>query len=230
MSKYSSYSRPKPKPRNLGVHPVMRGIGCIMIVLVPILAYGAAVLLVNYGGTQGWPIPPNWFGPPSLPPILERVQGLRPIVQFLRAQYARAEVSLANTIAAAVFERVRDFGVKRALGATDLVDVASRLDAPPDERGRQLAELGGIVPLARRVRRQVVLDVHRLRHRRLVHRHLELGPNGARPRVGAEVLHEVGQQVVAVLAGEPEHRGPRRGLCLRPIGVPSTGRVPRPGT
>ena len=29
-------------------------------------------------------------------------------------------LSLANTIAAAVFERIRDFGVKRALGATDL--------------------------------------------------------------------------------------------------------------
>jgi putative ABC transport system permease protein len=29
-------------------------------------------------------------------------------------------LSLANTIAAAVFERVRDFGVKRALGASDL--------------------------------------------------------------------------------------------------------------
>jgi ABC-type antimicrobial peptide transport system permease subunit len=28
--------------------------------------------------------------------------------------------SLANTVAAAVFERIRDFGVKRALGATDL--------------------------------------------------------------------------------------------------------------
>src|SRR5262249_56388671 len=28
-------------------------------------------------------------------------------------------LSLANTIAAAVFERIRDFGVKRALGATD---------------------------------------------------------------------------------------------------------------
>src|SRR5439155_19319244 len=28
--------------------------------------------------------------------------------------------SLSNTVAAAVFERIRDFGVKRALGATDL--------------------------------------------------------------------------------------------------------------
>ena len=29
-------------------------------------------------------------------------------------------LSLANTVAAAVFERIRDFGIKRALGATDL--------------------------------------------------------------------------------------------------------------
>ena len=61
MGKYSSYAHKKEKPRNLGVHPVMRGIGCVMIILVPILAYGAAVLLVNYGFSQGWPIPPNWY-------------------------------------------------------------------------------------------------------------------------------------------------------------------------
>jgi ABC-type antimicrobial peptide transport system permease subunit len=29
-------------------------------------------------------------------------------------------LSLANTVTAAVFERIRDFGIKRALGATDL--------------------------------------------------------------------------------------------------------------
>ena len=86
MGKYSSYSRPKPKPRNLGVHPVMRGIGCIMMVVVPILAYGLAVLLVNYGATRGWPIPPEWFGPPRFPDLLWSLQGLRPILQFLERQ------------------------------------------------------------------------------------------------------------------------------------------------
>lgn len=86
MGKYSSYSRPKPKPRNLGVHPVMRGIGCIMIILVPLLAYGIAVLLVNYGGSHGWPIPPNWFGPPSIHPLLWRLQGLQVLLQFIQAQ------------------------------------------------------------------------------------------------------------------------------------------------
>ena len=34
--------------------------------------------------------------------------------------FAIGGLSLANTVAAAVFERIRDFGVKRALGATDL--------------------------------------------------------------------------------------------------------------
>jgi hypothetical protein len=86
MGKYTSYVKQKPKPRNLGVHPVMRGIGCIMMVVVPILAYGLAILLVDYGSRQGWPIPPNWFGPPSIPPVLSRLQGLQPILQFLQAQ------------------------------------------------------------------------------------------------------------------------------------------------
>ncbi|MDQ2693198.1 MAG: hypothetical protein M3Y68_14260 [Chloroflexota bacterium] len=86
MGKYTSYSRPKPRPRNLGVHPVMRGIGCIMIVVVPILAYGFAILLANYAATRGWPIPREWYGPPSFPDLLWNIQGLRPILQFLTAQ------------------------------------------------------------------------------------------------------------------------------------------------
>jgi hypothetical protein len=64
----------------------MRGIGCIMLVVVPILAYGASVLLVDYGARRGWPIPPNWYGPISLPPVLDKLQGLQPILFFLRAQ------------------------------------------------------------------------------------------------------------------------------------------------
>jgi hypothetical protein len=86
MGKYTSYSRSKPKPKVQGVHPVMRGIGCILIVVVPILAYGLAILLIDYGARHGWPIPATWFGPPSIPPILWKLQGLNPILQFLRAQ------------------------------------------------------------------------------------------------------------------------------------------------
>lgn len=99
MGKYSSYSRPKPtRPRNVGVHPVMRGIGCIMMVVVPILSYGLAILLVNYGAGRGWPIPPEWFGPPSIPPVLSRLQGLQPIIGFLQTQ-SNLEANLVFAIA-----------------------------------------------------------------------------------------------------------------------------------
>lgn len=97
MGKYTSYARQKPKPRNVGVHPVMRGIGCIMMVVVPILAYGLSILVVNYGVSRGWPLPANWFGSPSIPPLLWRVQGLQPILQFLQAQN-NLEVNLVFTI------------------------------------------------------------------------------------------------------------------------------------
>ena len=98
MSKYSSYSRPQPKPRNRGVHPVMRGIGCILIIVVPILAYGVSMLLVDYGARQGWPIPRDWYGPPSIPPLLWKLQGLTPILGFIQAQN-NLEAILVFTVA-----------------------------------------------------------------------------------------------------------------------------------
>jgi hypothetical protein len=76
----------------------MRGIGCVMLIIVPILAYGAAVLLVNYGASRGWPIPPNWYGPPTFPPALSRLQGLGQVVGFLQAQN-NLEANLIFTVA-----------------------------------------------------------------------------------------------------------------------------------
>jgi hypothetical protein len=86
MGKYTSHVRQAPKPRSTGVHPVMRGIGCIMMVVVPILAYGLAVWLVDYGVGRGWPIPPDWLGRISIHPWLLRIQGLIPVWNFLLVQ------------------------------------------------------------------------------------------------------------------------------------------------
>lgn len=86
MGKYTSHSRTPPKPRDPGVHPIMRGIGCIMMIVVPILAYGTALLLVDYGIRQGWPIPPNWLRPITIPPLLLSLRGLEPVWNFLLVQ------------------------------------------------------------------------------------------------------------------------------------------------
>jgi hypothetical protein len=86
MGKYSTYTHKPEKPRDQGVHPVMRGIGCILMIAVPILAYGISLVLVDYGVKRGWPIPPAWFGPLTIHPLLWKVQGLQSILQFLEAQ------------------------------------------------------------------------------------------------------------------------------------------------
>ena len=86
MGKYTTHSRQPAKRRNVGVHPVMRGIGCIMIVLVPILAYGVALLLIDYGIQRGWPIPPSWLQPITIPPLLFSLRGLEPVWNFILRQ------------------------------------------------------------------------------------------------------------------------------------------------
>jgi hypothetical protein len=85
MGKYT-FSRPQSIQRNRDVHPLMRGIGCIMMVIIPILAYGTSMLVVNYGVSQGWPLPPEWFGPPTIHSLLWKLQGLQPILYWLQGQ------------------------------------------------------------------------------------------------------------------------------------------------
>ena len=79
MGRYTSYQTTGKKPQRAGVHPVMRGIGCILMAIVPIISYLSAVLIVKYGDNQGWPIPPSWYGQPTIPPVLLRLEGLRPL-------------------------------------------------------------------------------------------------------------------------------------------------------
>ena len=43
-------------------HPIWRGIGCLMMILLPVIAYAGAVLLVQYGVNHGWPFPPEIVG------------------------------------------------------------------------------------------------------------------------------------------------------------------------
>ena len=101
MGKYSSHVKKVSPPRNRDVHPLMRGIGCIMIIIVPILAYGTAILLVNYGASRGWPIPPNWLGTPTFHPLLWRLQGLATVLTFLQSQtnlFANLVFAIAITV------------------------------------------------------------------------------------------------------------------------------------
>jgi hypothetical protein len=53
MAKYQSYQKPKELPRN-EVHPVWRGIGCIIMLITPIISWAAAQLVLELGKAQHW--------------------------------------------------------------------------------------------------------------------------------------------------------------------------------
>ena len=115
MSKYGGYGRQTPsKERPYEIHPVWRGIGCILIVLIPILAYAGAVLLVQANRSRGWL---------SVPPAFARAVDL-PVfgsVPYLYANLAAAVVlALAGfvvlTVVYALFYRLAG---PPALGPTD---------------------------------------------------------------------------------------------------------------
>lgn len=56
---YSNFDTKTPyKARSRQVHPVWRGIGCLMMILIPVMAYAGAVLLVQANRTAHWlPMP-----------------------------------------------------------------------------------------------------------------------------------------------------------------------------
>lgn len=104
MGRYSSYQRQQGPIKRGQIHPVMRGIGCLLLVIIPILSYGSAVLLVQYGARKGWPIPPNWLGYPTVYPILWKLTGLRTVLEFIQAQYnLTANIIFAIALTVVIF-------------------------------------------------------------------------------------------------------------------------------
>jgi hypothetical protein len=54
MGRYQSYRVAEPEKKPWSVHPVWRGIGCILLVILPIISYSAAYLLVRENLKQKW--------------------------------------------------------------------------------------------------------------------------------------------------------------------------------
>jgi hypothetical protein len=66
MGKYGSFKQEMYK-RPYDVHPVWRGIGCIMMILIPLIAIVGAMVTIDEGTKAGWPIPYELLGYPRLP-------------------------------------------------------------------------------------------------------------------------------------------------------------------
>ena len=69
MAKYSSRQQPPP-PRPYKIHPIWRGIGCLLVLIGPPLAFLIAHLLVDMNIENGWyPIPGELMRPYTIPGI-----------------------------------------------------------------------------------------------------------------------------------------------------------------
>jgi hypothetical protein len=55
MGKYDYFKRAQEADTKKEVHPVWRGIGCMLNILTPIISGAAAIVLHDFGKSQGWP-------------------------------------------------------------------------------------------------------------------------------------------------------------------------------
>jgi len=76
MGKYTSSVSKRSKPRNEGLHVVWRGIGCVMMLLVPAVSIAAGAETIKYGLDNGWAIPYQLLGYPTLPDLFYQSSGL----------------------------------------------------------------------------------------------------------------------------------------------------------
>ncbi|GAB4465468.1 MAG: hypothetical protein Kow0070_27890 [Anaerolineales bacterium] len=82
MGKYSSRIVKPSMPKRNTVNPYMRGIGCLLMLIVPAFSYGVGDLLAGRGfGSQV--IPREWYGYITFPAWLSNLAGLNAVLQFL---------------------------------------------------------------------------------------------------------------------------------------------------
>jgi hypothetical protein len=71
------------KPKDKSPHPIWRGIGCILLIVIPMISYTAADLLVQENFRQGWVILPPYLNLPlSIPSISIPSVGITPAINI----------------------------------------------------------------------------------------------------------------------------------------------------
>jgi hypothetical protein len=81
MGKYAKYEYKQVKPRRWRVHPIWRGIGLAMIILVPILSYTGAYMLVRENIKSKWfEVSGDLMQTVNFAPLLRMIPELRGVV------------------------------------------------------------------------------------------------------------------------------------------------------
>ena len=130
MGKYTSSSRRPPAPKRDRIPPLVRGIGCLLFVLVPILAYGIASLLAPRLPGWGLPVPEEWYGQTTIQNPAATIPYLSDFVDIILKQ----DNLIANLIFAAIITVLLYGVLSIAFGYVYSVAAPSQLgptDVPP---------------------------------------------------------------------------------------------------
>jgi hypothetical protein len=84
MSKNRSFERQVPM-RSKEPHPVWRGIGCVIMLLVPALSIGISSIIIEMALAAGVQLPPELLGYPLMPNILFQVPGLVALLRWIQS-------------------------------------------------------------------------------------------------------------------------------------------------
>jgi hypothetical protein len=76
MGKYSSSFQKPMAQKSDGPHVIWRGIGCLMMLIVPAISIAAGITTINYGLAHNWPIPYQLLASLRLPDFFYKSSGL----------------------------------------------------------------------------------------------------------------------------------------------------------
>ncbi len=130
MTKYTSAAQRRVTPRPQGPHPIWRGIGCLMFLIIPLISYLLAAMTVQIALDQNWPMPYQLMGYPSMPPLLWAISSLAPVWAFIEGQKDLYAVLGIAVVYIVVFGAILSLGyalVYRLVGPPRY----GPLDAPP---------------------------------------------------------------------------------------------------
>jgi hypothetical protein len=101
MSKYRSSSVKKVRERSGQPHFLWRGIGCIMLLIVPVISIAAGYETIVFALNKGYTVPYQLLGTPRFPDLFYQSTGmmtlLRPIIA-IKHFYAYAVASIMYMI------------------------------------------------------------------------------------------------------------------------------------
>jgi hypothetical protein len=89
VGKYAKYEYKQIKPRRWKVHPIWRGIGVVLVILVPVLSYSGAYLLVRENFKSQWfAVPVDLMKTVNFAPLLKIIPELTgTVASFGRVYY-----------------------------------------------------------------------------------------------------------------------------------------------